>query len=128
MATNESGAGGSLSDRVTKPEGTATGLQGGAASFQPSSGRSWADEVNSPLDGPSLDSAPVPQTQTSKPEESATIPQNDGAAEPFGGSGLNEPEYEVNIKLADMQADPNNPLFSAKTFEELNLYVSSVFE
>ncbi|KAF8001915.1 hypothetical protein HF325_002880 [Metschnikowia pulcherrima] len=29
--------------------------------------------------------------------------------------------YEVKVKLADLQADPNSPLFSAKTFEELGL-------
>jgi ATP-dependent RNA helicase DDX19/DBP5 len=55
-----------------------------------------------------------------KPED---IPQNDGAAEPFGGSQLQEPQYAVEIKLADMQADPNNPLYSAATFEQLGLYV-----
>src|SRR5262249_53711285 len=38
-----------------------------------------------------------------------------------GGSALHEPDYEVQVKLADMQADPNNPLYSAKSFEELNL-------
>jgi ATP-dependent RNA helicase DDX19/DBP5 len=30
-------------------------------------------------------------------------------------------ELEVEVKLADMQADPNSPLYSVKTFEELNL-------
>jgi len=47
--------------------------------------------------------------------------QTDGAPTSMGGGGLHEPEYDVEIKLADMQADPNNPLFSVKTFEELNL-------
>jgi ATP-dependent RNA helicase DDX19/DBP5 len=32
-----------------------------------------------------------------------------------------ETEFNVEVKLVDMQADPNNPLFSAKTFEELKL-------
>ena len=48
----------------------------------------------------------------------------DGAAEPFNGSQLHEPDYMVELKLADMQADPNNPLYSIKSFEELGLYVS----
>lgn len=47
--------------------------------------------------------------------------QGDGAPTSLGGSGLREPEYDVEIKLADMQADPNNPLFSVKSFQELNL-------
>lgn len=29
--------------------------------------------------------------------------------------------YEVKVKLADLQADPNSPLFSIKSFEELGL-------
>lgn len=30
-------------------------------------------------------------------------------------------EYEVRVKLADLQADPNSPLYSAKRFEDLGL-------
>jgi hypothetical protein len=30
-------------------------------------------------------------------------------------------EYEVEVTLADKQADPNSPLYSVKSFEELNL-------
>ncbi|CAZ84903.1 unnamed protein product [Tuber melanosporum] len=37
------------------------------------------------------------------------------------GSGLNEPEYEVAVKLADLQGDPNSPLYSVKRFEDLGL-------
>ena len=47
----------------------------------------------------------------------------DGAGAPLRGSELQEPEYTVEVKLSDLQADPNNPLFSAKTFEELGLWV-----
>ncbi|KAF2746234.1 DEAD-domain-containing protein [Sporormia fimetaria CBS 119925] len=59
---------------------------------------------------------PTPETQSAGGET-----QVDGAAEPSNGSGLQEPEYDVEVKLADLQADPNNPLFSAKSFEELQL-------
>jgi ATP-dependent RNA helicase DDX19/DBP5 len=39
---------------------------------------------------------------------------------------LREPDYNVEVKLSDIQADPNNPLYSVKSFEELGgLYVSS---
>ena len=99
----ESAAGsGSLADRISKPEST-----------------SWADEVASPVteNPPSL-----ADTNGKKPE---SVPQNDGqldgATEPFGGSELQEPDFEVEVKLVDMQADPNNPLYSATSFEQLGL-------
>ncbi|KAL5336579.1 P-loop containing nucleoside triphosphate hydrolase protein [Aspergillus crustosus] len=64
----------------------------------------------------------------SKPEESqpaeTTVEdaQTDGAGPAQGGSGdLQEPEYTVAVKLSDLQADPNNPLFSVKNFEDLGL-------
>ena len=36
-------------------------------------------------------------------------------------SNLISSEYEVKVKLADIQADPNSPLYSAKSFDELGL-------
>lgn len=36
-------------------------------------------------------------------------------------SGLINNDYDVEIKLADQQADPNSPLYSVKSFEELGL-------
>ncbi|OGM47266.1 ATP-dependent RNA helicase dbp5 [Aspergillus bombycis] len=60
----------------------------------------------------------------SKPEgttETTDNEQADGAATQLGGSELNEPEYTVEVKLSDLQADPNNPLFSVKSFEDLGL-------
>ncbi|KAL4932986.1 ATP-dependent RNA helicase DBP5 [Aspergillus undulatus] len=47
--------------------------------------------------------------------------QTDGAVANQGGSDLQEPEYTVEVKLSDLQADPNNPLFSVKNFEDLGL-------
>ncbi|PWN49299.1 ATP-dependent RNA helicase DBP5, partial [Violaceomyces palustris] len=49
------------------------------------------------------------------------------AAEPSAESAketsdLREPEHEVQVTLADQQADPNSPLFSIKSFEELGLH------
>lgn len=69
---------------------------------------SWADEVASPV-------AEV----TNKFAET----QVDGAGEQQLGSQLTEPlgNFEVEVKLSDMQQDPNNPLFSIKSFEELGL-------
>lgn len=36
-------------------------------------------------------------------------------------SNLIQNDYEVKVKLADLQADPNSPLYSVKSFEELGL-------
>ncbi|EEB09284.1 ATP-dependent RNA helicase Dbp5 [Schizosaccharomyces japonicus yFS275] len=36
-------------------------------------------------------------------------------------SNLVQNDNEVRVKLADLQADPNSPLFSAKSFDDLNL-------
>lgn len=52
--------------------------------------------------------------------------QGDGSTTWLNGSpGLDEPEFDVNVKLADLQDDPNNPLYSVKSFDELNLYARS---
>lgn len=36
-------------------------------------------------------------------------------------SNLIKSSYEVAVKLADLQADPNSPLYSVKKFEDLGL-------
>ncbi|KAF2670222.1 ATP-dependent RNA helicase DBP5 [Microthyrium microscopicum] len=40
---------------------------------------------------------------------------------PLDVPGLAEPEYDVQVSLADLQADPNNPLYSVQKFEDLKL-------
>jgi len=48
--------------------------------------------------------------------------QTDGASEfQLGSQGLLEPEFDVNVKLTDLQADPNDPLYSIKDFRDLDL-------
>lgn len=54
-------------------------------------------------------------------DDSVAAAQVDGAVPEGTSSALAESEYNVEVKLADLQADPNNPLFSAKSFEELQL-------
>ena len=58
-----------------------------------------------------------------KPDDGAlSKAQIDGASGLFGGTGgIYEPDYDVEIKLSDVQADPSNPLFSIKSFNELGL-------
>jgi ATP-dependent RNA helicase DDX19/DBP5 len=65
--------------------------------------------------------APAPTAQVSEDDSSLAQAQVDGSGPPGNGSSMVETEYTVEVKLVDMQADPNNPLFSAKTFEELKL-------
>lgn len=58
-----------------------------------------------------------------KVEAPAEAPK-DELPTPLPSTALHEPEYDVEVK----QADPNNPLYSIKSFEELGgLYVSSNF-
>ncbi|KAL6708566.1 RNA helicase required for poly(A+) mRNA export [Coniothyrium glycines] len=54
-------------------------------------------------------------------DDSLAQAQVDGSGPAQQGSTLAESEYKVEVKLADLQADPNNPLFSAKSFEDLQL-------
>ncbi len=58
-----------------------------------------------------------------KPEDSTlSKAQTDGGIPELGGAtGIYEPDYDVDVKLSDVQADPNNPLYSIKTFNELGL-------
>lgn len=45
----------------------------------------------------------------------------DAPKETSDESNLIKSTYEVKVKLADLQADPNSPLYSVKSFEELGL-------
>lgn len=117
----------SLADRITRPAEASKPdtdkAEAPAASEESSTKASWADEVASPT---TAEPQPVPTTApASKAAEESEKPadaeksQGDGAGELFGGSDLREPDYNVEVKLSDIQADPNNPLFSVKSFEEL---------
>lgn len=94
---------GSLADRMgAKP------LETASSTFTPASGAAaWADETATPA--------------VEKPESSVAEAQVDGAAEPLGGSGLYDAQYEVEVKLSDLQNQKDNPLFSIKTFEDLGM-------
>ncbi len=94
----------SLESRITKPE-------------KDSPIESWADETSA-----AKSSQPPAVDAKAEKEGSVSEAQTDGATEALnGGSGIYEPSYEVDVKLSDLQADPNNPLNSIKSFEELGL-------
>ncbi|KAH7925845.1 DEAD-domain-containing protein [Leucogyrophana mollusca] len=66
---------------------------------------------------------------TPKPETSTPLAPTDDKeevkpAEPdqSANTDLIASTFEVTVTLADQQADPNSPLYSAKTFEELGLH------
>ena len=135
MAASNDSKVASLEDRITMPDNkdpisTATeqkatkasgaeGMNATAPNFGPDQPGSWGDEVVSPLD------ANPPATDLTKgrdTEGDLANGQTDGATEALNGTqGIYEPSYSVDVKLNDIQADPNNPLYSVKSFEELNL-------
>ncbi|EGA73157.1 Dbp5p [Saccharomyces cerevisiae AWRI796] len=69
------------------------------------------------------------ETVKSQPEKTADsikpaeklVPKVEGKKTKQEDSNLISSEYEVKVKLADIQADPNSPLYSAKSFDELGL-------
>ncbi|KNG45451.1 atp-dependent rna helicase dbp5 [Stemphylium lycopersici] len=61
------------------------------------------------------------ETPAAEPQDSLEAAQVDGSGPPGNGGDLADTKYSVEVKLADLQADPNNPLFSAKSFEDLQL-------
>ncbi|KAI9819716.1 MAG: RNA helicase required for poly(A+) mRNA export [Thelocarpon impressellum] len=107
----------SLADRISKPappSNVETKAPVESTADEAVAGQSWADEVASPT-------VAAPEQRATEAGQATTLDkaQNDGASELFGGSDLREPDYNVEVKLSDIQADPNNPLYSVKTFEEL---------
>ncbi|MCJ1270972.1 RNA helicase required for poly(A+) mRNA export [Lobaria immixta] len=125
----------SLESRISQPENTGSGSSENSEhsnnankittswdsdtkdATKPSSS-SWADDFSSPIQSKPPTQSEGPSTQPSK----SAMHQTDGAAETQNGSaGVIEPEFDVTVKLADAQADPTNPLYSIKTFEQLGL-------
>ncbi|KAL6452873.1 DBP5 ATP-dependent RNA helicase DBP5 [Candida maltosa Xu316] len=64
-----------------------------------------------------------PKVEEPKKEEPKVDEKKDGDDETKkeDESNLIKSTYEVKVKLADLQADPNSPLYSVKSFEELGL-------
>ncbi|KAI6123533.1 P-loop containing nucleoside triphosphate hydrolase protein [Pisolithus croceorrhizus] len=68
----------------------------------------------------------TPKADGSKPEEEAKAAETQPAAESAPlptepPTDLFSSTFEVTVTLADQQADPDSPLYSAKSFEELGL-------
>jgi ATP-dependent RNA helicase DDX19/DBP5 len=89
---------------------------------------SLADRISEPAKVPtSPPVAPTAASDATPPKESkdakTDLPdaQVDGAAEQLGGSTLHEPQYDVEVKLSDIQGDSTSPLYSISSFEELGM-------
>lgn len=68
--------------------------------------------------------APAPAAEeTAAAADSSTVPdaQVDGNVEALGGSGLQEPEFDVEVSLSDLQNNEATPFHSATTWQDLNL-------
>lgn len=103
---SEPSGSGSLADRISQP----VPLNPASSSFTPTGGNtSWADEVASP------------SGEKSEEHKSLDAAQSDGATQPMGGSSLHDTEYDVEVKLSDIQAQEGDPLYSISSFEELGM-------
>ncbi|KAI5467125.1 P-loop containing nucleoside triphosphate hydrolase protein [Mariannaea sp. PMI_226] len=65
--------------------------------------------------------APAETVTATAPAETAASAQVDGAPEQLGGSGLHEPEWDVEVSLSDLQNNEATPFHSATTWEQLGL-------
>lgn len=73
-----------------------------------------ASRISKPSDAPADDgAAPAPAAADGNGAEK---PVDEGA-----NSGLVETSYDVEVKLSDLQADQDSPLYSVSSFEELGL-------
>lgn len=117
----------SLADRISKPEsgkstdaGVSDTSQSVTSPVSSSAPKSWADEANSAAEASSA--PPSVKAKAEKEMSDLAKAQTDGASDSLNGNmGVIEPSYDVDVKLSDMQANPNDPLYSAKSFEELGL-------
>lgn len=51
--------------------------------------------------------------------------QTDGTVEQLGGSGLQEPEWDVEVSLSELQDNEATPFHSATTWQDLGLFVAT---
>ena len=61
----------------------------------------------------------IPKASLAATNKGDTNTQIDGSILGGGGPNRRKPEQDIKVKLADLQANLNNPLFSAKLFKEL---------
>lgn len=79
-----------------------------------------ADRVTEP---PAADEAAAPAEAKDTTPQPAAVGEDqiDGTVETEGGSGLQEPDYEVEVALSDLQNNEATPFHSATTWEGIGL-------
>lgn len=114
----------SFEDRLSFPSDSKNKSSTPNLTTTPSSKFNWADEVETPVQENEKQIGESQNGTTSKAADDSSLDmaQTDGSTPWLNGSqGLDEPEFDVNVKLADLQQDPNNPLYSVKNFDDLQL-------
>lgn len=71
---------------------------------------------------PSATPAATSSSSTSEPKKEESTSKSEPESKQSTNESLRESSYEVKVTLADQQADPNSPLYSAKSFDQLGLH------
>lgn len=71
--------------------------------------------ASAPTDAAPADAAPADA------EPAPADAQVDGNVEQLGGSGLNEPEWDVEVSLSELQNNEATPFHSATSWDDLGL-------
>lgn len=88
-----------LASRITKPDEAAKKVD-------------WADSVEADENN---------QKAEAEAAGAAAEAQVDGAVEELGGSGLQEPEWDVEVSLSELQANEATPFHSATQWQDMGL-------
>ncbi|KAI3405048.1 DBP5 [Candida oxycetoniae] len=86
---------------------------------QSKDGRSSENVQKAGEEGPKKPNGEVQDNVTKELKEEEE--KEEGQGKKSSETNLISSNYEVEVKLADIQADPNSPLYSVKSFEELGL-------
>lgn len=73
-----------------------------------------ASRITKPDEKPAADAAPAA-------EPAAAEAKADDASTEAGGPGLQEPEWDVEVSLSDLQNNQATPFHSATTWQDLGL-------
>lgn len=76
---------------------------------------------NEPAADAPAEAAPAAAAATTTDEAG----QTDGTVEQLGGSGLQEPEWDVEVSLSELQDNEATPFHSATTWQDLGLFVAT---
>lgn len=88
-----------LASRITKPDEAAKTID-------------WAESVEADENK---------QQTEAEAATGAAEAQVDGAVEELGGSGLQEPDWDVEVSLSDLQANEATPFHSAAQWQDMGL-------